>query len=476
MERKNNTTNFTPSNGGGIVTASSSASGWDNRALIHPDLNDFAPRLGFAYKMTNRIVLRGGYGVFYQHYNRIGSESLIQLNPPFLLDVQLNQSGANTVFQLKNGFPLNTITGSGFDLTQIQLRAQDPNQRSTYVEQTSFGPEIQITNDTVLGATYVGNWGRKMNRVRDYNQPHVTGFDNGCPILQYPYANLTEGPLTIDTFTNPGCASSGQHAFLEFASNDGNTDYNSLELSLKRRISKGLSYALGYTWSHGLANFGDNLTNQLTPQDSYNYGAEMSNSILDIRSRFVGNFIWDLPFGQGKRYLSGPSAASRWLGGWQFNGIVTLQTGTPYNVTAPNTGLIDPQNNVYADCIGNPFSGATTDHNLYTTTGFLINRAAFAIPAPGTFGTCAPRKFHGPGIQMVDLSLFKQFKFTERWQLQFRAEFFNAFNHPNFGNPDGNISHGSFGKVFNTLAPILGTDSGGPGDPRQVQLALKLYF
>jgi hypothetical protein len=481
MERKNNTTNFTPASGGGIVTAASSASGWSDRALIHSDLNDFAPRLGFAYQMTNRIVLRGGYGVFYQHYNRIGSESLIQLNPPFLLDVQLNQSGPTTVFQLKNGFPLSTITGSGFDLTQIQLRAQDPNQRSSYVEQASFGPEIQVTSDTVLAATYVGNWGRKMNRVRDYNQPHVTGFDRGCPILQYPYANLSTGSLTIGTFISSVpvllCASSGQHAFLEYASNDGNTDYNSLELSLRRRMSKGLGYSLGYTWSHGLANFGDNLTGGgLTPQNSYNYGAEMSNSILDIRSRFVGNFTWELPFGQGKRYLSGPGAASRWLGGWQFNGIVTLQTGTPYSVTAPNTGLIDPQNNFYADCIGNPFTGATTDHNLYTTTGSLINPAAFAIPLPGTFGTCAPRKFHGPGIQMVDLSLFKQFKFTERWQLQFRAEFFNAFNHPNFGNPNGDISSGSFGKVSNTLAPILGTDSGGPGDPRQIQLALKLYF
>jgi hypothetical protein len=102
MERKNNTTNFTPTNGGGIVTAASNASGWYARSLIHPDLNDFAPRLGFAYQMTNRIVLRGGYGVFYQHSNRIGSESLIQLNPPALLDVQLNQSGASTVFQLKN--------------------------------------------------------------------------------------------------------------------------------------------------------------------------------------------------------------------------------------------------------------------------------------------------------------------------------------------------------------------------------------
>lgn len=478
MDRTNNTSNFTPANGGGIVTADGNASGWFDRALIHPDLNDFAPRLGFAYQMTSRIVWRGGYGVFYQHNNRIGSESLIQINPPFLLDVQLNQSGANTVFQLQNGFPLSTITGSGFDLTQIQLRAQDPDQRSTYVEQASFGPEIQVTNDTVLAATYVGNWGRKMNRLRDYNQAQVTGFDNGCPILQYPFANLNT-VSTIDTFAGAGaaCASTGQHAFLEYASNDGNTDYNSLELSLRRKMSKGLSYALNYTFSHGLANFGDNLTAGAFPQNAYNYGAEMSNSNLDIRSRFVGNFIYDLPFGQGKRFLSSPGLASRWLGGWQFNGIVTLQTGSPYSVTAPNDGLMGFTHSVYADCIGDPFSGATTDHNSYTTTGFLINPAAFAAPAPGTFGTCAPRKFHGPGIQMVDLSLFKQFRFTERWHLQFRAEFFNAFNHPNFGNPSADVSSpGSFGKVSNTLAPILGTDSGGPGDPREIQLALKLYF
>jgi len=478
MDRTNNTSNFTPDNGGGIVTAASNASGWFDRALIHPDLNDFAPRLGFAYQMTNRVVWRGGYGVFYQHNNRIGSESLIQINPPFLLDVQLNQSGANTVFQLRNGFPLSTITGSGFDLTQIQLRAQDPNQRSSYVEQASFGPEIQVTNDTVLAATYVGNWGRKMNRLRDYNQAQVTGFDNGCPILQYPFANLNT-VSNIDTFAGVGvaCASTGQHAFLEYASNDGNTDYNSLELSLRRKMSKGLSYALNYTFSHGLANFGDNLTAGAFPQNAYNYGAEMSNSNLDIRSRFVGNFIYDLPFGQGKRFLSNPGAASRWLGGWQLNGIVTLQTGSPYSVTAPNDGLMGFTHSVYADCIGDPFSGATTDHNSYTTTGFLVNPAAFAAPAPGTFGTCAPRKFHGPGIQMVDLSLFKQFRFTERWQLQFRAEFFNAFNHPNFGNPSVDVSSpGSFGKVSNTLAPILGTDSGGPGDPREIQLALKLYF
>jgi len=476
MDRANETTNFTPTGGGALVTADSNASGWYDRALIHPDLNNLAPRLGFAYQLSNRLVLRGGYGVFYQHDSRIGSESLIQLNPPFLIDSQLNQSGASTVFQLQDGFPSSITSGGTVDLTQLQIRAQDPNQRTSYVEQTSLGLEYQVMNDTVLQATYVGNWGRKENRLRDYNMPMVTGFDNGCPVLQYPYANLNT-VTNIDTYTTSGCQTTGQHAFLETATNDGNSDYNGLEISLRRRMSKGLTYALNYTVSHGLADFGDNLTGTPLPQNSYNYAAEMSNSVLDIRSRFIGDFLWELPFGEGRRFMSSPGFASRWLGGWQFNGIVTLQTGSPYSVTAANDGLLGFTHSVYADCVGDPFSGATTNHNLYTTTGFLINPAAFAQPAPGTFGTCAPLKFYGPGIQTWDLSLFKQFKFTERWQLQFRAEFFNAFNHPNFGNPSANVSSpGSFGKVSNTLAPILGTDSGGPGDPREIQFGLKLYF
>jgi len=127
MSRENNTSNFNPANGGGVITTAKDASGWGDRALINPDKNDFAPRLGLAYQMTTRLVWRGGYGVFYQHYNRIGSESLIQLNPPFLLDVQLNQGVGSTtpLFQLQNGFPLSTITGVGFDLTKIQFRAQE---------------------------------------------------------------------------------------------------------------------------------------------------------------------------------------------------------------------------------------------------------------------------------------------------------------------------------------------------------------
>lgn len=478
LDRENATSNFTPANGGGIVTAAANASGWANRALINPDKNDFAPRVGIAYQLTNKMVVRTGYGVFYQHFNRIGSESLIQLNPPFLQDIQLNQGigSATPLFELKNGFPVSTFTGTAVNLTKLQLRAQDPNQRSSYVEQVSFGPEYEILQDTVLSATYVGNWGRKMNRLQNANQGFITGSDGGCPIVQFPFANLNT-VSTVDTLkAGGGCGLTGQHGFLELATNNGNTDYNGLEMSLRRRMSKGFSYALNYTWSHGLANFGDNLTAGPLPQNTYNYAAEMSNSILDIRHRFVGNFIVDLPFGQGRRFLNSGGIADKIIGGWQVNGIVNLQTGSPFSVTGSDNSFTGSSHSAYANCIGDPFAGASSDPNQYTNAGFFLNRSAFANPANGTFGTCRPRAFHGPGIEDNDLSLFKQFKMSERYSLQFRAEFFNAFNHPNFSNPNSNINSSNFGKVTSTLAPILGADSGGPGDPREIQLALKLYF
>jgi hypothetical protein len=244
----------------------------------------------------------------------------------------------------------------------------------------------------------------------------------------------------------------------------------------------GLAFDVNYTWSHNLANFVDNLTGGAFPQNAYNYGNEMSNSILDVENRFVGDLIWQLPVGAGQRYLSHSGRARQWtLGGWQFNAIVTAQSGNPFNITAPDTTGTAPSGgqDSYANCIGNPFAGATTNPSQYVAggTGFFINPAAFAIPAAGQFGTCAPRDFHGPGLWDADLSLFKEFRITESKRFEFRAEFFNALNHPNFAEPDANISSpGSFGKVYSTLAPILGTNSGGPGDPREIQLALKFYF
>ncbi len=452
LNHQNQVSNFIPANGGGFITAAPNASGWYERSLIHPDKNDWAPRFGFSYQPWSRVVLRGGFGIFYQQSVRIGSESILALNPPFVVSNSLTQQlGSSTpVFLLSGGFP--SFGSSALYLPGLQVRAQDPNQRTSYVEQFSFGPEIQLGSNTALDLTYVGNNARKMNRLRNANQGIVTGYDaTGSPIVVFPYANLNN-------------SATGDHAFLELATNDGNADYNALLVSLRRRFSKGLSYGVSYTWSHAISDFVDNLTGGAFPQNAYNYGAERGDSLFDIRHRFVGYATYELPIGKGKWLLNNDGWSARALGGWQINSIVTLQTGTAFEINAPDVSNTGPSHDSRADCIGDPFTGASTDPR----NGVWLNANAFAVPSLGTFGNCGARNFHGPGFQNVDLSLFKSFPITESTKVEFRAESFNLFNHANFTNPNSfysPFSLGSFGRSFNTV-----------GDPRELQFALKFYF
>jgi hypothetical protein len=463
LNHQNQMANFTAANGGGFVY--SKDGDLYSRALIHPDRNDWAPRIGFSYQPVGRLVLRGGYGVFYQHAVRIGSESILALNPPFVIDGSLSQSfGSSTpVFQLKNGFPSNQFTPALVDLTRLQTRAQDPNQRTGYVHQVSFGPQFEFSQSTVLDISYVGNFGLKMNRLRNANQGRIVGYNpDGSSQVVFPYANLN----TSTTVLSPG-----NHAFLELATNDGNTSYNALLVSLRKRFSKGLAYGVSYTWSHNIANFVDNLTGGSTPADAYNYALERGNSPFDVTHRFVAYATYELPIGRGKMILNDSGLASRLLGGWQVNSIVTLETGTPFTVAAPDVSGTGGSHQSRANCIGDPFAGRSTDPSQFVggrAPGFFLNPAAFAVPALGHFGSCAPRAFHGPGIQNVDFSVFKDFVITERVRVEFRSEFFNLFNHANFNNPSASVapaSIGSFGKSTSTVT-----------DPREIQFALKLYF
>ncbi|MBV9297088.1 MAG: hypothetical protein JO145_16060, partial [Acidobacteriaceae bacterium] len=261
------------------------------------------------------------------------------------------------------------------------------------------------------------------------------------------------------------------HAFLELATNDGTSDYNGLLVALKRRYSKGFAYQVSYTFSKSFSNFVDNLTGGSTPEYAYNYNLERSFSPFDQTHRFVANGIYTLPIGQGGMILNNGGVVSRLIGGWQLNGILTLETGIPFTVTTTDTTDTGGNHASRPNCIGNPYAGATTNPTLLTGTGapgFFLNPAAFAIPAFGTLGTCAPRAFHGPGIENLDASLFKIFSVTERYRVEFRSEFFNVLNHPNFSNPNSSFttsSLGSFGRLSSTTT-----------DPREIQFALKLYF
>ena len=232
---------------------------------------------------------------------------------------------------------------------------------------------------------------------------------------------------------------------------------------------KGLGFGVNYTWSKNLADFVDNLTGGSTPADAYNYSLEKSYSPFDTTHRFVSFATYELPWGLGRPWLN-QGVAARILGGWQLNGIVTLQTGTPFTVTAPDRSQTGGSHASRPDLIGDPFAGATQSDSAFVgnAPGFWINPAAFALPAVGTFGNVAPRAFHGPGMRNFDLSLFKSFAFTESIRLEFRTEFFNAFNNVNFNNPNSSFNPAntaSFGRVFSTVT-----------DPRSIQFALKLYF
>jgi len=460
LNHQNELSNFSPANGGELVNVPSNASGWFERSLIHPDKNNFAPRVGFSYHPFERIVFRGGYGVFYQQGVRIGSESILALNPPAVISYSLAQGLGSTtpVFQLQNGFPIGQFNSGTFDLTQLQIRAQDPNERTGYVEQASFGPQVQITPNLSLDVSYVGNFARKMNRLRDANQGIFTGtFDStGKPIDIYPFANLNT--------TNS--SASGNHAFLELATNDGNSDYNALLVSLRHRAFKGVSYGASYTWSHNIADYVDNLTGTAFPQNSYDYAAERGDSMFDVRQRFVSFVTYELPVGKGKRYLGEGGVASYILGGWQINTIVTAQTGATVQISSPDTSLSGGNHASRPDCVGDARSGASDDPR----TGFWLNPAAFAMPATGQFGNCGVGIYHGPGFTNVDLSFFKIVPVRESMRFEFRAEMFNAFNHANFSNPNSfyspsSIGPGGFGTISSTI-----------GDPREMQFALKFYF
>jgi hypothetical protein len=493
-----------PANGGTVLTAAS-GQGWYGDTRMNPDRTAFAPRIGLAYHPFERITLRGGYGIFHQFINRIGSESLLQQNPPYLGSWNIAQSAGSTipVFQLDsptgmnssaylsptslselltpgpavtcttgtltNGVCLNGVAGG---LPTQHIRAQGVNNRTSYVQQVSFGPQFQINKTTVVSLYYIGTWGRKMNRVQNANQ----GFVKSCPtcatvtsnaVIYFPLTSFNSGN-TIDA--NDTSNGAGQHAFVELATNDGNTDYNALEASLQRQVSHHLMYTVSYTWSHNMADFVDNLTGADTPQDAHNYGHEMSNSEQDVRHRFAATGTYDLPIGKDGYILKNDGVVSSILGNWKLNAIVTLQTGEPFNVTATNVSDTGGNSSSYANCIGNPYAGATSSALQYAgthSTGFFINPAAFSAPTLGTFGSCRPRAWHGPGLKDGDLSLFKSFPIVREYRIETRFEAFNAFNHPSFGNPAANISSSgaSFGKVTSTTV-----------NPRVLQIAAKFYF
>jgi hypothetical protein len=380
FERDNRMANFDGQ--GGIVLAEDGS--LRARGLVKPDRNNVAPRVGVTYALTPTWVLRTGYGMFYNLYDRIGSEDQLSLNPPFLINNSVTASGGTPLFVLQDGFPANFLDPGQLDLRRIRIRAINPAGDKSYFHQWSAGLQTSLTSRIVLSADYVGTKGIDLWTLRNLNQPD--------PVTKaLPYATL--GPV-------------------EYADQDGTSTYHGLELSVERRLSNHIGFRVAYTLSKATDNAGEHLFSGGSPsflQDARDRDSWEGPADADTRHRLAANWIAEVPLG------------------FVFSGIVTGRTGRPFTVTQSS-------NNVGQLMTGLPNrvgsgKGEETADRWFDTTAFQ------AVPS-GTVGNSGRNILRGPGLWNVDASLSRRFSLGGQRAAEARWEVFNVLNSTQFGLPD----------------------------------------
>jgi hypothetical protein len=391
------------------------------RFMWNPDRNNWAPRIGFAYRLDNdsKTVVRGGYGWFYNMLILGNGISTMYRGLPFRFAETIINQPASVISTWENPFPPTAPGG-------LAPQGIDAGFRDAYIQQWSFGIQRQLTRNLVLDTTYLGSKGTRLPVNFNVNQPEPG-----------PGAIAGRRPWT-------------QWGNINYRESVGTSNFNALSVRLEHRYANGFSALLSYTYSKsldlgtGLASSGEGETGVLNPR---NLAAERGRSEFDTRHRAITSLVYELPFGKGKRFLTN---APGWLnliaGGWETTGIILLQTGRPYTVFTgrdmSNTGNTGNRPLVVGDWrVENPGPAK------------WIERSAFldVLPA-GTFryGNLGTNTFDGDGITTFDLGFFKRVRITERVQFQFRAELFNAFNKANFAFPDNNLLSPAFGSITRT--------------------------
>jgi len=433
-----------------VVTGKLLIAGFNTNATtgIRPDRNNVAPRLGFALRLREGSVLRGGYGVF---YNPSGSEAVYMRRHrqlPFgpINVVDINQYSASPR-RVQDG--LDPIPVLDFNVVannpQGGMLAVDPNMRSGYTQQYILQIQQQLPADMVVKVGYVGNVGRRLDTTYDYNQPDP---GPGAPGPRRPLFRIA--PAVVGVTYN---------VF------DGKSNYNSLQATLERRFAGGVGFLTAYTWSHSIddvPNAFGGAANGPIPQDRRCRQCDRASSGFDIRHRLTHSMNWSLPFGQGRKWSFASRPVNMLLGGWDTNLILTAQTGLPFTPT-----LLTSVSNAGASRPDRLKSGKLEkpDPANWFDTSFNVAGAAWGVPQLYTFGNAGRNILYGPARVNFDWSFFKDLSWSERWRLQFRAEFFNLFNTPQFDLPNASIGDPGAGRITGIV-----------GNPRQVQFALRFAF
>jgi trimeric autotransporter adhesin len=429
----------------------------------------FAPRLGASYQLRATTVLRGGYGILYAplRYDPIGSlaPGYTAANS-YLASFDNNQTSSGS---LNNPFPsglqkpagnsAGLLTGIGNSVTTY-----DQNYHAPRVQQFSVGVEQQLPGQIAVDASYIGSRSINLNPSPtsstpvNYNQLNPSNFSLGGSLSdQVPNPDYVAGGPGI--IGQPTVARSQTlRPFPQFTSvnlfvSSAHANYNALLLKAEKRAGHGLNFITSFTWSRNMdSSFGTANSIQSpgfsAPQNVYDLQAEYAHSVTDVPYRFVAGVLYDLPFGQGKRFSTGRRWTDEIVGRWQLNVLPTFQSGFPvsiYQSSNPNSTIAG--NGVQRPNV-NPDVPIGTKGSLYARLNGYINPAAFSSSAAYTFGN-APRtlSLRGPGYENWDMSLFKSVLVRDRVNVQFRASTFNTFNTPLFAGPNTAFGSANFGAI-----------------------------
>jgi hypothetical protein len=407
---------------------------------VDPQSLNFAPRVGFAYRLTDRQVIRGGYGISYWT-GRFGfTGGTLSTQFPTIYNVQQGNTGDFMVDGTFNSLPVTQF----IDIPSNGHITPAPNQaffvvpsrnRLPYVQNFNLTYQRELGNGISFDVGYVGSLGRQLPFNRALNAAAPGTGSAGRPFFQL-----------------------FQHsADVSLRAGGVNSNYNALQANLSKRFSQGYMFTVAYTYSKSL----DVGSDQPGFTDNLDLKRQYGPSNFDRTHMLTVSHLYELPFGKSKRLLSqGPAAMV--LGGWQLNGIFRLATGTPFTASADATSCNCPGNGQFADAISpvTYLSGIGPGQPWFST-------ASFAAPGPNRFGTVGRNTIRGPRLTNYDLSIFRIFSITERVKLEYRAEFYNLTNTPHFANPSGSQTSATFGIISSTLS--------GYGN-RQMQMALRLKF
>ena len=382
--------------------------------LTFPQHTDWAPRFGMAYRVTNNTVVRGGFGIYYNP-NQTNSQTFLNGNPPFATATTYTSNPTTPTLSLDNptGGPANAPPATPNVITD------NWDLKTPRMNQWSFGVEQAVWQNAGLEIQYIGSHSYHLDRSYYNNTPYIPGPGS----IQPRRPNQLFGSIrTIQ--------------------NDEIANYHAMSISVNQRLWRGVQFSASYTWSHALDVSSDS-NNGGAPMNPYNWLGDYGNSNWDLRQRFVVRYLWEIPF-----FKSAKPLVRNLLGNWQINGISTMQSGFPFNVTVGTDTANTSGGGSYRP---NLVHAPSADCGRSTLSG-CIDATAFALVPTGVYayGTAGRNLITGPHLFTTDLSLFKNFRIAERVRFELRLEAFNVTNSPEFSNPSATFGTATFGTITST--------------------------